>query len=72
MSDSERYTGGDTMPPFPVMHGSMWMEPQTLEECMTTQCNNCAYCGFRSAPKYEGELPVCEHRENLIYEDVIE
>lgn len=71
MSDSERYTGGDTMPPYPVMHGSMWKEPQTLEECTNTDCYNCAYHGFKSAPKYEGELPTCGHREALIYNELV-
>jgi hypothetical protein len=71
MTDSERYTGGHTMPPFHVMHGSMWKEPQTLEECTNTKCGSCAYYGFKSAPKYEGELPTCEHRETLIYVELV-
>lgn len=60
-----------TVNPFKVMHGSMWKEPQSLEECTDTKCVNCAYSGFRSTPKYEGELPTCEHRDTLIYMELV-
>lgn len=56
---------------FPVMHGSMWEEPQSLEECTNTSCLACAYFDVDTLPKFEGERAVCEHREALIYAELV-
>lgn len=47
--------------PFPVMHGSMWVEPQTVAECLKTNCKECAYKGkFRKSN--DGIHPcICAH-----------
>lgn len=43
---------------FPVMHGSMWKEPQSLSECNDTRCRECAY-------RVPGGID-CFHRSVLI------
>ena len=46
---------------FPVMHGSMWKEPQTVEECRKTECKECAYNG-KLLYSNDGISPyICEH-----------
>lgn len=57
--------------PFPVMHGSMWKEPQSLEECNRTRCHQCAYYDADVIAKWKGEQPSCEHREALIYAELV-
>ena len=54
MTDSERYTGGDTIPPFPVMHGSMYVEVESLADCFSTSCIDCAY----QMHLIDGDLPI--------------
>lgn len=71
MTDSQRYTGGrytggDTMPPFPVMHGSMWKEPQTIEDCEQADCARCAYNLMREDSILVFGVDFCPHREVLI------
>lgn len=56
---------------FPVMHGSMWKEPQTLEDCNRTRCYECAYCDPAVIAKWQGEQAVCEHRETLICAELV-
>lgn len=67
MTLSQRYTGGDTMPPFPVMHGSMYVEVQTLDECYRTSCGDCAY----HLHVIESTLPIskanCSHKAILYF-----
>jgi hypothetical protein len=47
--------------PFPVMHGSMWKEPQTVDECLKTDCKNCSYRGVLRFCN-DGISPyICEH-----------
>jgi hypothetical protein len=47
---------------FPVMHGSMWKEPQTLIECSSTLCSKCAYRDLENIPPEEFDWETCHHR----------
>lgn len=51
--------------PFPVMHGSMWKEPQTLKECENTDCDICAYNGRRLDTFSLFGVEFCPHRDVL-------
>lgn len=69
MSDSERYTGGDTIPPYPVMHGSMYVEVESLDTCYRTLCGDCAY----KLHVIEKILPIskvnCLHKTMLFFSE---
>lgn len=52
--------------PFPVMHGSMWKEPQTLEECEKLNCGECAYQDLAILRNPKLGIAHCVHIGNLI------
>ena len=52
--------------PFPVMHGSMWKEPQTLEECEKLDCRTCAYRDIAILRNPGLGIARCVHMGNLI------
>ena len=52
--------------PYPVRHGSMYAEPESLEECNRTRCYKCAYQDLEKVKEWMGGPAYCEHREVLI------
>lgn len=50
---------------FPVMHGSMWKEPQTLSECVKTDCEECAYNLMQLEASKKHGINFCPHMDLL-------
>lgn len=70
-SQSKPYIGGDTMPPFPAMHGSMFYEPETIEACADTLCCACAYQLFKIDLPLKMTKGNCTHREIMIQAELM-
>lgn len=56
--------------PYPVMHGSMYTEPKSLEECNKTRCYECAYQNLDKCGNPSTDGFICEHRETLIEKEL--
>lgn len=69
MSDPERYTGGGTMPPYPVMHGSMYVEVENLDTCYRTSCADCAYQLHVIADTLPISKANCLHKTMLFFSE---
>lgn len=69
---SKPYTGGDTMPPFPVIHGSMYCEVQTLNECYSTLCTRCAYQLHLIDDHMTINKANCEHKVMMYFAEADE
>lgn len=46
----------------PVLHGSMYKEPQTLTDCYNTMCKDCAYQLLRIDKIIPINKANCEHK----------
>lgn len=69
---SKPYTGGHTMPPYPVMHGAMFTEVQTLEMCYNTKCADCAFTLHLIDEKLPISKANCNHKTMLYFAKSIE
>lgn len=52
---------------FPVMHGSMFIEPDSLEVCESIECKDCAYNASRVEFKEIMNVDFCAHYDVLVY-----
>lgn len=50
----------------PVMHGSMFIEVNTIEMCEKTQCSNCAYQLHKINPDLSMSTVNCEHLVTML------
>lgn len=69
---SKPYTGGDTMPPFPVLHGSRYIEVQTLSQCYSTLCTKCAYQLHLIDNHMTIDKANCNHKVMLYFGEAVE
>lgn len=50
----------------PVMHGSMFIEVDTIALCEKTQCRDCAYQLHKINPNLSMSMVNCEHLATML------